>query len=164
VSSNWNRKVFLFIKKNSKPIWTHFLLCFMSNTKASANSYLEVLPRSCQCPSLNSKGVIISSANSLFGLDRGKKLFQALPDVWGGEKKTLQAAKLLFYCVRRETPPGPSRNCPKVYEVNTRGRWSCTTFVSPAVLSKPPNFGDFSGRASFNRIGCFIFFTFTKVC
>ncbi len=50
---------------------------------------------------LNSKGVIISSTNSLFGLGRGKKSFRPCQMCKEGRKQ-LQAPKLLFFCVHRE--------------------------------------------------------------
>jgi hypothetical protein len=50
----------------------------MYNMKALANSSLGVLHTGRHCPFLNSKGVIIFSANSLFQLSRGKKLVSGL--------------------------------------------------------------------------------------
>jgi hypothetical protein len=59
----------------------------MYNTKSLANSSLKVFLRARHCPFMNSKGVIISSGNSLFLLGQRYKSFKALPDEWRGEKK-----------------------------------------------------------------------------
>jgi hypothetical protein len=70
--------------------------------KTLVNSSLEVLPRGRHCPFLNSKLVLISSANFRFWLRQRKNVFSGLARCVRRGEKTLQAAKLLFYGVHRE--------------------------------------------------------------
>ncbi len=97
--------------------------------------------------------ILFLMLNPFFGLHRSKKSFQALPDVWGREKKHSKQPNSSFTVSTAKLPPGPPRNRSKAYEVNIRGWWCCTTFVSTAVFPKLSNLEDFSGKASWKKIG-----------
>jgi hypothetical protein len=120
----------------------HFSLRFMFNTKALAKFSLEVLPRGRHRPLLNSTGVIISPANSLFlTWKKVKSLFRPCQMCEEGEK-TRQAAKLLFKCVYRKIYAWTTTKSSK----GIRRRWRFTTFDSPSVFSKPSNLEDSVGE------------------
>ncbi len=83
-----------------------------------------------------------------------------------GRKKHSKQPNCSFIVSTAKSRPGPPRNRPKTYEVNSRGQWSRTTFFVMAVFPKPKPFNleDFSRRAFLKRIGSSTFFTFTKFC
>jgi hypothetical protein len=132
----------------------------MSNTKALANSSLKVYnPQRLSPPLLElQRSYCFFCQLLLSAWTEGTSPFK--PDVGEREEKTLQAAKLLFYCVHHEIASRSAAKSFKVYGVNCRGRWCCTMLFSPAIFFKPSNLEDFSRIASLKRIGRLTFVYF----
>ncbi len=103
IKTEGHRREFLFnfFFARTRLIWTYFSQHFMYNTKSLANSSSKVLSRGRHCFFMNSKGVIISSANCLFGLDRGKSPFRPCQMCGKGRKNTPSRQTPLLLCPLR---------------------------------------------------------------
>jgi hypothetical protein len=144
------------------PVWTHFFFCCalcMIQMPWRTNP-LRYTQGVVTAPFLNSSGVIVKPATPFFCLDRGKTSSQALPDVLVGVRKKPQAAQFLFFCVHYKKLPGSLRNRPKVYQVNGRWWWRCTTFISPAIPAKSVILEDYFKRAYLKKIDSSTFVNF----
>ncbi len=107
----WKRVPFYFIFSLGLSQFGCTFCCTLCPTRRPWRTSLwRYSPEVITAPSWTPKELLFLLPTPIFGLDRSKKSFKPLPDVWGGEKKHSKQPNSSFTVSTAKLLPGPPRN------------------------------------------------------